>query len=224
VVRRVLAWLLDPLARLIARCVSVEDPWERTTMRVPIALFGTGGRRDFGWYFEGDSKVRVQTLADIQEWLAGCEYVSDSHLFHEADYWQHPRTFEQLRRGDCEDFALWAWRKMLELKYDADFVCGRTIRQDQEVGSAPGADSSRHAWIVYRSGGKTYLFEPTQGDRVCAVQELELVRHKYMPEFGVNASRRTFCFTGYFVALGRREDRERVGGAAQQGDAADKGL
>jgi hypothetical protein len=45
-------------------------------------------------------------------------------LFGEADFWQHPSTFERLRTGDCEDFAVWAWRKLIELGYDVDLVAG----------------------------------------------------------------------------------------------------
>lgn len=219
--RRALAWMVGPIARFIARHLAVDDPWERDTLAVPMRLFGAGAHRDFGWYFEGESMVRVQNLEDVQEWLDGCEYVSDAHLFHEPDYWQHPRTFEQLRRGDCEDFALWAWRKLLELNYDADFVCGRTSREPHS--RSPEA-SGRHAWVMYRVGGKTYLFEPTQKDRVRAVQELDLVRHKYLPEFGVGPTRRTFCFAGYFVALAKGRERERVGSAAQLRDGADVAL
>ena len=42
-------------------------------------------------------------------WLLGCVYARDRDLFRNPDYWQHPCNFEGLRKGDCEDFALWAW-------------------------------------------------------------------------------------------------------------------
>ena len=54
-------------------------------------------------------------LDDVFAWLAECRYETDTNLFHESDYWQHPRTFEQLRCGDCEDFAI--------AKYFAVFIC-----------------------------------------------------------------------------------------------------
>src|SRR5205085_1473130 len=68
----------------------------------------------FAWYFEGQSAVTVGSVDDVCEWLLECEYVHDPELFHEPDFWQHPRTFERLRKGDCEDHALWAWRKLVE--------------------------------------------------------------------------------------------------------------
>jgi len=67
----------------------------------------------------GQSTVCVNDIAAICEWLADCEYVRDP--VHERDFWQHPKTFEQLRKGDCEDHALWAWRKLTELGIPAEF-------------------------------------------------------------------------------------------------------
>jgi hypothetical protein len=103
--RRVLKFLLEPVLWLILRKLRVDDPWERFSHRVPLHIYGGGSRRDFSWYFEGDSAVSVQSLEEIQEWLLGCEYAHDMHLFQESDFWQHPRTFEQLRKGDCEERA-----------------------------------------------------------------------------------------------------------------------
>jgi hypothetical protein len=209
--RRTLQIVLGPIVRFIARRMPVDDPWARDSIRVPVGVFGSGGRRDFGWFFEGESKVRVQSLADIQDWLSSCDYVSDTHLFQEPDFWQHPRTFEQLRRGDCEDFALWAWRKLVELDYDAEFVVGRTIQEPHAAARIPGG---RHAWVMFREKERTYLFEPTQRDRMIAVQELHLVRHKYIPEFGVGRNRRTFPFAGYLLSIREQHEREGVGEAA----------
>ena len=113
--RGLLFWPLRPLWRLFLRVVPVADPWERLNYRVPAKRYGPGSIHDFAWYFEGASGVATSSVEDIQEWLLGCEYVSDPDLFRVADYWQHPRTFEQIRRGDCEDHAIWAWRKLIEL-------------------------------------------------------------------------------------------------------------
>ena len=158
--------------------------------------FGDGARHGFDWVFEGQTASAVSTFDEIVEWLAGCSYESDTSLFHESDYWQHPHTFEQLRRGDCEDFALWAWRKLVELGIDADLVIGRRV--------PPGSENSRHAWILFRDGEDEFLFEPVLRDRRDAIRRLEAVRSEYIPEFGVARDRSRFLFAGYAYFLQNR--------------------
>jgi hypothetical protein len=114
--------MLAAVAGFLARRLPIDDAWERFDFDAPLHVFGNGSRHDFAWYFQGDSSVHVSSIDDVQDWLLGCEYVSDPELFNEPDFWQHPRTFEQLRRGDCEDHALWAWRKLVELGHDAHLV------------------------------------------------------------------------------------------------------
>jgi predicted transglutaminase-like cysteine proteinase len=41
--------------------------------------------------------------------------------FNRSHEREHPGAFERRRRGDCEDFALWAWRKLAEVGVDAEF-------------------------------------------------------------------------------------------------------
>jgi hypothetical protein len=146
--------------------------------------------------FEGDSAVAVASFDDVLAWLAGCTYATDHHLFQEADFWQHPRTFEHLRCGDCEDFALWAWRKMVELGMDADLVVGRRV--------PPGSTNSRHAWILFRDGRDEFLFEPVRAEHRDAVRPVSVVRTAYIPEFGVTPGRRRFLFAGYAYFLQNR--------------------
>ncbi|MEA2559241.1 MAG: hypothetical protein QOH06_745 [Acidobacteriota bacterium] len=83
----------------------------------------------------------------------------------------HPRHFERLRRGDCEDFALWTWRQLLAMKLDARFVCGKCGR-------------GSHAWVTFSDSQTNYLFEPTalRSRKLSCVQIL-----KYKPEFSVSA-------------------------------------
>ena len=79
-----------------------------------------------------------------------------SSLFNEIDLWQHPSSFEELRRGDCEDFALWAWRKLAELGIDAEFFVGRILSVEE-----PDVDR-QHAWVVFRVGDVQFLSSPQQ--------------------------------------------------------------
>lgn len=166
-----------------------ESPWERIPMDVPAAAFGPGSRCQFVRYFEGDSGVSVNSIEDIIAWLQGCEYVSDADQFHERDVWQQPAEFERVRRGDCEDFALWAWRKLTEIGVDAEFFVGRVV-----CGGDPPV-ARQHAWIVYRSGDEVYLFEPAARDRPCMIQRWSAVKDGYIPHFAVNGR----CVTSAFV-------------------------
>lgn len=160
-----------------------------------------GAYSDFGWYLAGESSVRADTLAQMERWLLDCHYATDPELFHERDHWQHPSEFEQLRRGDCEDFAVWAWRKLIERGYDAELVVGRYAG---DAGLAGG-----HAWIVYRQSGRLYVFDPVVRDPARMIRPLKEVRHCYCPEFSVDAGLRRFVYDGYLIRL-RRIDRGRI--------------
>jgi len=192
--------LLGPVRRALhqlrLRLFPVRDPWQRLPYEAPLDVYGDGARHGFDWVFEGDSTIAVASLDDILDWLGSCQYETDASLFREADYWQHPHTFEQLRRGDCEDFALWAWRKLVELGIDADLVIGRRV--------PPGSENSRHAWILFRDGEDEFVFEPIVRDRRDAVRRLTVVRSEYIPEFGVARDRSRFLFAGYAYFLQNR--------------------
>jgi hypothetical protein len=189
--------LLDPVRRTfvrqLARWAAVEDPWERIDSRFSLRVLGSGARHEFAWYFEGESAVPIGSLHDLRSWLRGCRYVSDPQLFHERDYWQHPRTFEQLKRGDCEDFALWAWRKLVELGYDADLVFGRCAPLDPS--------GSGHAWVIFRREGVTHVMEPADARHEDWVRPLDEVRNSYIPHFGVTGRRERYTFSGWLISL-----------------------
>jgi len=186
--------LLSAWIRATARFRGSDSPWDRVPMSVPPTAFGLGSRRPFADYFEGESRVSVRTIDDIVEWLRGCEYVSDPELFHERDYWQHPGAFEQLRRGDCEDFALWTWRKLAEIGLDAEFVVGRVLFDPG------GALDRHHAWVVFRSDDGEFLFEPAARDRERMIRPLDDVRAAYIPHFAVDRRLATCAFVGCTVA------------------------
>jgi predicted transglutaminase-like cysteine proteinase len=170
-------------------------------MRVPKSAFGPGSRQDFALYFEGESSVRVQSIDDITAWLRECEYVTDVDLFDKRDFWQHPSVFEQLRRGDCEDFALWAWRKLAEIGMEAEFYVGRMVCVD-------GSEVDRqHAWVVYRVDRTEFLFEPAAPDSRQMIRPLAEVQHAYVPHFAVNHRFDTSAFAG--CAQDSQRDRSR---------------
>lgn len=201
-IRRVLRFCVNPLFRLLVRVVSVGDPWERLDIVAPLGQYGSGARLDFSEYLEGERLVAVSSLDDICTWLLGCSYLSDEVLFHEPDFWQHPSTFERVRAGDCEDFAIWSWRKLPELGFDADLVAGYCLRD--------GALAGRHVWVLFKQSEVENLFEPVARARERMVLPLDDVRDRYLPEFGVDRHAKRFAFSGYLAAQKRVLAKQRA--------------
>lgn len=191
---------LAPLAALRIRFFPPSDPWVRVPVKVRRTIFGDGARHHFAHYFEGESAIRVTCVDDIVRWLCECQYVSDPALFNEPDFWQHPTTFEQLRKGDCEDFAIWAWRKLVELEVDAELVIGRTLT---------GAESERdvlHAWLLFEQEGEAYVLDAV-AHHTCIVRPLAEVREIYIPHYGVNRAFETIAFAGHLLDWRTRRSR-----------------
>jgi predicted transglutaminase-like cysteine proteinase len=159
-------------------------------MDVPAAAFGPGSHTEFARYFDGESRVPVTSIDDIVQWLSTCEYVSDAEQFHEPDVWQPPCAFERRQRGDCEDFALWAWRKLSEIGLEAEFYVGRVI-----CTSLPEL-TRQHAWVVYRTQTEDVLFEPAARDRQRMIRPLSVVKDAYVPHFAVDRRFVTSAFVG----------------------------
>jgi hypothetical protein len=199
---RFFAKLVQPIWRAVIRKIPIEDPWERINTAPELHMYGAGARLNFEEYLRGDSTVKVASLAEVQDWLLGCAYQSDEALFAESDFWQHPVTFERLRAGDCEDFALWAWRKLIELGYDVDFIAG--YRLDE------GALDDRHAWLLVRMEGDEHVFEPTTRTREGMILPLAAVRDQYLPEFGADRTGKRFAFVGYFLGEQKRLRRQAI--------------
>ncbi len=197
-IREVFRRALFGYGRLSERLGVRESPWERVPIEVPPMAFGAGCDRCFTEYLDGESTVAVASIDAMIDWLLECEYASDPEQFHEVDVWQHPRAFETRRRGDCEDFALWAWRKCAELGLDAEFFVGR-VRDRQ-----PSADR-RHAWVVYRHEGEEFLLEPAAGERPRMIRRLLEARDQYVPHFAVDHHGATSAFGGYVLDARERE-------------------
>ncbi len=102
-----------------------------------------------GRYISQPLSIQCSTMGDVRNFLSSCRYVSDQELFDKIDYWQPPEEFEKRKKGDCEDFALWTWRQLLSMGYDARFV-----------GGSAGRYGAGHAWVEYFQDGKCFLLEP----------------------------------------------------------------
>jgi len=175
---------------------ATRDPWRRYDLEPPLQAYGPGAE-DFRTYLAGECRVRACTPADVSSWLLECRYAEDPHLLDEDDLWLHPSTFELLRSGDCEDFALWAWRQLADSRYDATFVVG--------MRRTPNARHGRHAWVTFRDDGTEFLLDGVERSLARMVRPLQEVRDHYEPQVGVGADGRRFVFAGiYREGWGRR--------------------
>jgi hypothetical protein len=196
---RILTWPLRPFWRGFLGWMSAGDPWQRLGFQPPVARYGLGSTREFAWYFERQSAVEVNSLEDVMSWLVTCEYVTDPALFRSEDHWQHPAEFERIRRGDCEDHAIWAWRKLVELGYDADLVCGRTLPTDPS-----NPDERGHVWVIVRRDDSVMLLETVDKRRDAMLVTLTDAASRYRPEFGVDRSLKRYTFNGALITRHER--------------------
>lgn len=175
---------IPELLEMMVHHYQLNLGYEKEAEQVHHTAFGAGSRRPFTHYLNGESRVTVQSLDDICQWLQTCDYVRDIELFNQRDVWQHPGEFETRRKGDCEDHALWAWRKLRELNIPAEFVVGRV--QWGEVGD--GA----HAWVAYEENGRSFILESTHKKQL--IYPLEEIQSRYHPWFGVDTASQTYRF------------------------------
>lgn len=180
---------MNYLKRCFLACQAVRKLWSTGTwnsveLPLPPRLLGKGSIREFKTYFDGESRVQVVTVEDVCKWLLRCEYVRDAELFFQDDYWQHPVTFEKLRKGDCEDHALWAWRKLNEIGTEALFVCGEW-------------DRGAHAWVIFKKGNVEYLFETTAKKSDAMIRPRVLTDGHYSPHLAVDRHCRTYVYRGW---------------------------
>ncbi len=96
------------------------------------------------------SAVEINFLEDMAVFLTSCQYVPDPELHGSADRWQTAEQFEALKKGDCEEFSLWSWKKLLVLGYDARLTLGRF-------------KGGGHVWVTLFIEGAAHIYEGTQG-------------------------------------------------------------
>jgi hypothetical protein len=192
--------MLLPLARLAWHYLDEEDVWVRLPHQVPLELLGGGCTKELGWYLRGETRIHPGSVDGICRWLRRCEYVHDQDLFNTADFWQHPTTFEQIRRGDCEDHALWAWRKLREIGLPAEFFVGRWLAEGEPA-------EGLHAWVVFQERGEEHLLECVSKERRGMAQPLHRVRNDYVPHFSVDGDLRLSMYGGFVQYLQRRSGR-----------------
>lgn len=198
------------LARLAWRYLDDGDSWRALPHDVPMTWYGSGNLvDDFRAYLQGPSRVAVTSPEQIGAWLRTCEYVRDPVLFGRDDYWQHPAGFEELRRGDCEDHALWAWRKLVELGYDAELIAGQSpwIRPDHD---------GFHAWVTYTENGTRFLFEAAAKSEPQMIRPLSDAGSEYHPHASVDGHLQRRLYAGYVRWLRAELDRRRAARKARR--------
>lgn len=102
-----------------------------------------------GFYVRRELLHTFKTFDELRFFLKTCRYVSDQQQFGVRDYWMPPDEFEQKRKGDCEDFALYTWKQMFSMGYDARYVVGFA-----------GFYGMCHAWVTAKIDGTDMLVEP----------------------------------------------------------------
>ena len=117
--------------------------------------------------------LQCRDLTELRRVLLGCRYVSDTEQFGQLDYWNTPDDFEKRWQGDCDDFALWAWRQLIGMGYDdVRFVAGSS-----------GRYGAGHAWAQYSDQGRGFLLDPLRGHFSTWLPRLATIR--YRPEVSV---------------------------------------
>ncbi len=174
--------------RLVAPAEPV-DPWSKRAATVHPSRFSAGCRKPWPWYFDGISNVHVRRVEDICRWLRRCKYAYDKLLFLEDDFWQHPVTFETMRKGDCEDHALWAWRKFADLGLYAELVVGVSENADPRA-------HGHHAWVIFeRKSGKRYVMETTaKRGKKHMIMTVNEARRRYTPQVSVDTEFQTWVY------------------------------
>jgi hypothetical protein len=117
-----------------------------------------------GRFLSQPLKYWCSDLGDLRRFLAECKYVSDEEQFGERDYWQPPEQFEENKRGDCEDFALWIWRQLLHMNYSARFALGSASRYGDGrrywlecALASDGIRCGRRVRVLYLPSGQRYF-------------------------------------------------------------------
>lgn len=100
-------------------------------------------------YISQPLSMQCKTIKELRNFLIDCKYVSDEDQFNREDYWMPPEEFEKSKKGDCDDFALWTWRQLLDSGYKTRYVVGRA-----------GKYGEGHAWVTIEKDGKYFLVEP----------------------------------------------------------------
>ncbi len=126
----------------------------------------------FGRYVSKPPTIHCKNLQEVRDFLRSCRQMSDENAFGKKDYWLPPDEFEKLKKGDCDDFALWTWRQLQQMGYPARFVAGEF-----------GRYSAGHAWVTFEKDAKHYIADATRSSLGIRLPRLQVF--KYRPIYSV---------------------------------------
>ena len=172
-----------------------SGPWTRLAAKLRRTHFSSSLQHEFSWFFQGTSQIKALSVEEVCGFLCNCQYMSDEELFMERDFWQHPVTFEKTKMGDCDDHALWAWRKLSEIGIEAELVSGKLVNPGAFVASPPGG----HAWVIFREpdSASWRVLEATSKRKDKMVLTPEEAKKSYHGQYSVDSKFRTYRFTEY---------------------------
>jgi hypothetical protein len=161
----------------------IPEAYDAFGRKAPQVSFLRGVRPTLpmGRYVSQPLAVKCETIQDICKFLWGCRARSDQDLFNKREYFQPPEEFERLKKGDCDDFALWTWRQFMALGYDARVVFGKVGRFGQG-----------HAWVEFFQDNKCYLVEPQL--RILGESMPRLSTLRYVPQFSASWDGKTLAY------------------------------
>lgn len=182
------------LARLFYQLDDEKDDWASKLSGLSLRDLGYKAPEKISQILDGESEVQAKSIDDIVDWLLGCQYEDLAGERNKPSVCQHPVEFEKTRVGICVDFALWTWRKLVELGYATEFVVGERKRE---------GIPRQHAWITYVDEHNTYLVEPAYRDRQRMLVLLEDQRSNYVPWASIDQNLQLRVYAGYCSALKR---------------------
>lgn len=119
-----------------------------------------------GRYFSHPLRQKFKDIDALRSFLKKCRYVTDNEQFDKDDCWMPPEDFEKIRKGDCEDFALYTWRQLTQMGYKSRFVAGYS-----------GRYGSGHAWVTLERKGRFYICEPV-ASHFSRLPRLNMLRYR----------------------------------------------
>jgi hypothetical protein len=97
------------------------------------------------------------------------------------DRWQTAEETERLRSGDCEDKAVWLYKKLIQSgRMDARLVVGRKS----------GRDRGLHVWVTLGEGDRTLLLDPAAQNRPWQASAFAETAYRPLYSYGENGSLR----------------------------------
>lgn len=189
-----------------------RDPWARVATPIDWPSLMQAAPADWRGYLSGASTAKISGLEELCTWLAACRYVPDRERGDGRDRWMHPLEFEASRTGDCEDYALWAWRKLIELGFAAEFVVGLFEPTGCEF-------AVNHAWVHVHDGSRLRLLESTAAERERMLLPLDAARAAYLPAASIDHRLESHAFANFFHFRARGRSLPLPPRTAAQGSA-----